>query len=183
VAAPGGGARAAALAWMRLCTLGAALGLGRVGRGDVSCCLLAFLLRAPPLPPHALPQIGDWGRMGNGDQRRAARMMADAAACMPPAFILSTGDNFYDREPGGGGRGEGGPPGMSTCLVWDKAGGPARQRPMQLAAAQDRRPGPPGNWGRRPNSRAPARHAPRPPPPAVPRPSPCAAPAPAPKTA
>jgi hypothetical protein len=43
-------------------------------------------------------QIGDWGRLGNGDQRTAAKMMADVAGCMPPAFILSTGDNFYDRE-------------------------------------------------------------------------------------
>lgn len=42
--------------------------------------------------------IGDWGRRGNGGQRAAARMMADVARCMAPDFILSTGDNFYDRE-------------------------------------------------------------------------------------
>jgi hypothetical protein len=41
-------------------------------------------------------QIGDWGRMGNGNQRRAAQMMADVASCMPPAFVISTGDNFYE---------------------------------------------------------------------------------------
>ncbi|KIY93594.1 hypothetical protein MNEG_14369, partial [Monoraphidium neglectum] len=40
--------------------------------------------------------IGDWGRMGNGDQRQAAKMMADVAACMRPDFVISTGDNFYD---------------------------------------------------------------------------------------
>ncbi|KAI8464666.1 MAG: Metallo-dependent phosphatase-like protein [Monoraphidium minutum] len=41
--------------------------------------------------------IGDWGRLGNGDQRQAARMMADVAGCMRPDFILSTGDNFYSH--------------------------------------------------------------------------------------
>lgn len=42
--------------------------------------------------------IGDWGRQGNGNQRLVARMMADVAGCMAPDFIVSTGDNFYDRE-------------------------------------------------------------------------------------
>ncbi|KAG2438465.1 hypothetical protein HXX76_005018 [Chlamydomonas incerta] len=39
--------------------------------------------------------VGDWGRDGNENQRRTARLMADVAACMPPAFVISTGDNFY----------------------------------------------------------------------------------------
>jgi hypothetical protein len=43
-------------------------------------------------------QIGDWGRQGISEQRKAAQMMATVAACMPPAFIISTGDNFYSRE-------------------------------------------------------------------------------------
>jgi hypothetical protein len=43
-------------------------------------------------------QVGDWGRMGNGNQRRTAQMMADVANCMPPAFVISTGDNFYESE-------------------------------------------------------------------------------------
>lgn len=41
--------------------------------------------------------IGDWGRQGSWDQRQVARMMADVAQCMPPSFVISTGDNFYDH--------------------------------------------------------------------------------------
>eukprot|EP00878_Enallax_costatus_P022880 GHUV01024314.1.p1 GENE.GHUV01024314.1~~GHUV01024314.1.p1 ORF type:complete len:373 (+),score=81.50 GHUV01024314.1:129-1247(+) len=41
--------------------------------------------------------IGDWGRQGNKNQRRAAKLMADIAECMPPSFVLSTGDNFYSH--------------------------------------------------------------------------------------
>lgn len=55
----------------------------------VSC---ALPLRAPFL------QIGDWGRRGVREQRKVSNMMATIAACMPPAFIISTGDNFYSRE-------------------------------------------------------------------------------------
>jgi hypothetical protein len=43
-------------------------------------------------------QIGDWGRKGISQQKRVAKMMATVADCMPPAFIISTGDNFYSRE-------------------------------------------------------------------------------------
>ena len=64
----------------------------------------------PPL------QIGDWGRLGNGDQRTAARMMADVAGCMPPKFILSTGDNFYKRA-GAGWRAFAGSYGLSPHLA------------------------------------------------------------------
>eukprot|EP00775_Hariotina_reticulata_P007997 gene7997-8195_t len=41
--------------------------------------------------------IGDWGRRGNSNQRKAANMMADVAGCMQPTFIVSTGDNFYSH--------------------------------------------------------------------------------------
>jgi hypothetical protein len=43
-------------------------------------------------------QIGDWGRQGISPQKKVAKMMANVADCMPPAFIISTGDNFYTRE-------------------------------------------------------------------------------------
>lgn len=43
-------------------------------------------------------QIGDWGRQGISEQKKVAKMMAAVADCMPPAFIISTGDNFYSRE-------------------------------------------------------------------------------------
>ncbi|GFR43119.1 hypothetical protein Agub_g4123 [Astrephomene gubernaculifera] len=39
--------------------------------------------------------VGDWGRSGNANQRRVARLMGDVAECLPPEFIISTGDNFY----------------------------------------------------------------------------------------
>ena len=52
--------------------------------------------------------VGDWGRAGNDNQRRTARLMADVAGCMPPAFVVSTGDNFYPS----GRRGREGPPGL-----------------------------------------------------------------------
>nr|ADI46826.1 PAP1f [Volvox carteri f. nagariensis] len=39
--------------------------------------------------------IGDWGRSGNDNQQKAARLMSDVSQCMPPKFIISTGDNFY----------------------------------------------------------------------------------------
>eukprot|EP00879_Flechtneria_rotunda_P026546 GHRR01028314.1.p1 GENE.GHRR01028314.1~~GHRR01028314.1.p1 ORF type:complete len:327 (+),score=74.41 GHRR01028314.1:349-1329(+) len=41
--------------------------------------------------------VGDWGRQGNANQQKAAQMMADVAECMQPAFIVSTGDNFYSH--------------------------------------------------------------------------------------
>ncbi|GLI62857.1 Purple acid phosphatase [Volvox africanus] len=39
--------------------------------------------------------IGDWGRAGSEDQQKAARLMSDVSQCMPPKFVISTGDNFY----------------------------------------------------------------------------------------
>lgn len=60
------------------------------------------------LVQHACPQdsstydvsflvVGDWGRQGNANQRAAAAAMANVAECLAPAFIISTGDNFYER--------------------------------------------------------------------------------------
>lgn len=54
-------------------------------------------------PPVLLPatcsvplQIGDWGKHGNSNQRDTAKTMdAVAASGAKPAFIISTGDNFY----------------------------------------------------------------------------------------
>lgn len=48
--------------------------------------------------------IGDWGRAGISPQKKVAKMMATVADCMPPAFIISTGDNFYSREWNGASR-------------------------------------------------------------------------------
>lgn len=69
--------------------------------GRQSKHLRAHSAAAPctPAPPPAPPcsQIGDWGRQGNSHQLQTAHMMADVAGCMQPAFIISTGDNFYDH--------------------------------------------------------------------------------------
>lgn len=39
--------------------------------------------------------LGDWGRQGNANQRRVSDAMADVSACLKPAYVVSTGDNFY----------------------------------------------------------------------------------------
>lgn len=39
--------------------------------------------------------VGDWGRQGNADQCRVARLAADAFAEVDCEFMVSTGDNFY----------------------------------------------------------------------------------------
>ncbi|KAG2492671.1 hypothetical protein HYH03_009086 [Edaphochlamys debaryana] len=39
--------------------------------------------------------VGDWGRQGSDTQMKTARLMADVSGCMPPKFVISTGDNFY----------------------------------------------------------------------------------------
>jgi hypothetical protein len=39
--------------------------------------------------------LGDWGRQGNANQRRVSDAMADVASCLKPAYVVSTGDNFY----------------------------------------------------------------------------------------
>lgn len=39
--------------------------------------------------------IGDWGR-GNLNQAAVSKLMGDIAGrCLRPAFVISTGDNFY----------------------------------------------------------------------------------------
>lgn len=40
---------------------------------------------------HTPLQIGDWGRKGNSNQMRAADLMGQIGACMPPDFVVSTG--------------------------------------------------------------------------------------------
>jgi hypothetical protein len=88
--------------------------------------------------------VGDWGREGNANQRRAADLMARVAACMPPKFVISTGDNFYPREPPpgvmpGGRRLLGGPARGGCC--W---GGwrPTTENPSLRPARPERRPPP-----------------------------------------
>jgi hypothetical protein len=39
--------------------------------------------------------LGDWGRQGNANQRRASDALADVAACASPSYVVSVGDNFY----------------------------------------------------------------------------------------
>jgi len=41
--------------------------------------------------------IGDWGRAGSEDQKRVARQMNRRAENIDVDFIVSTGDNFYQR--------------------------------------------------------------------------------------
>jgi acid phosphatase len=62
--------------------------------------LLPAQLLAAPAPPArpGLPFLvfGDWGRNGDRDQTAVAAQMARAARAVPPAFIISLGDNFYE---------------------------------------------------------------------------------------
>lgn len=44
-----------------------------------------------------LPQIGDWGRKGNANQNRAAEMMGQVGSCMPPDFVISTGELVFSE--------------------------------------------------------------------------------------
>lgn len=41
--------------------------------------------------------LGDWGRKGSADQSSVAMAMAEIANQYPIEFIISTGDNFYNR--------------------------------------------------------------------------------------
>jgi len=41
--------------------------------------------------------VGDWGRNGEKDQRDVAAQMGSAAAAMDAKFIISVGDNFYEK--------------------------------------------------------------------------------------
>ncbi len=40
--------------------------------------------------------IGDWGEKGTAGQQAVANAMEQRASLMPPHFIVSSGDNFYD---------------------------------------------------------------------------------------
>lgn len=44
----------------------------------------------------AFVAVGDWGRDGASHQRDVARVMGDAATTAGAAFVVSTGDNFYE---------------------------------------------------------------------------------------
>lgn len=52
-----------------------------------------------PAPAEALnfQVFGDWGRLGERDQVEVATQMAKAAGTVPPRFIISVGDNFYEN--------------------------------------------------------------------------------------
>jgi tartrate-resistant acid phosphatase type 5 len=41
--------------------------------------------------------IGDWGRQGSPSQRQVARQMGIACERDKAAFVVSVGDNFYER--------------------------------------------------------------------------------------
>jgi tartrate-resistant acid phosphatase type 5 len=41
--------------------------------------------------------IGDWGRMGRSDQAQVARQMALTSAKIKSKFVISVGDNFYEK--------------------------------------------------------------------------------------
>ena len=44
-------------------------------------------------------QIGDFGRRGDFNQSKVARLLAIKAADMDPDFIISVGDNMYPSAP------------------------------------------------------------------------------------
>lgn len=53
------------------------------------------LFAAPTRPLLTFFVIGDWGRDGRQNQQAVANHMAEEARHRAPAFIISTGDNFY----------------------------------------------------------------------------------------
>jgi len=61
--------------------------------------LVATTLRADDTPTHALnfAVIGDWGRHGQPDQKQVAQQMGLACQKAGAAFVISVGDNFYER--------------------------------------------------------------------------------------
>lgn len=56
-------------------------------------------LLADDLPPGALnfAIIGDWGRQGRPDQKEVAHQMGIACQKAAASFVISVGDNFYER--------------------------------------------------------------------------------------
>jgi acid phosphatase len=78
----------------------------------ISCVLLLLLLAltgcrsretAPVLKPSSNGSgfhffvLGDWGRRGKLSQWTVANQLIDYARQQPPAFIVTTGDNFYSQ--------------------------------------------------------------------------------------
>ncbi len=61
--------------------------------------LISGPLRADDVPTGALnfAIIGDWGRQGRPDQRQVAQQMAIASKKAAVSFVISVGDNFYER--------------------------------------------------------------------------------------
>lgn len=61
--------------------------------------LLLFLLGQQLLPAQSLHflVLGDWGRRGEPNQLEVAKQMARVAQETKPQFVISTGDNFYDK--------------------------------------------------------------------------------------
>jgi len=61
--------------------------------------LMSGPLRADDMPVGALnfAIIGDWGRQGRPDQKQVARQMAIACKKAAASFVVSVGDNFYER--------------------------------------------------------------------------------------
>jgi len=74
-------------------TLFAASQTALVGR------LMSGPLRADETPADALSFaiIGDWGRQGRPDQKQVARQMGVACKNAAASFVISVGDNFYER--------------------------------------------------------------------------------------
>jgi len=54
-------------------------------------------LSADDEPRLTFAVIGDWGRQGSPDQRRVARQMGIVCERDKAAFVVSVGDNFYER--------------------------------------------------------------------------------------
>lgn len=61
--------------------------------------LAADQLHTGETPAHGLnfAVIGDWGRQGRPDQTQVAQQMAIACKNATASFVISVGDNFYDR--------------------------------------------------------------------------------------
>jgi len=61
--------------------------------------LMSSQLRADETPDGALnfAIIGDWGRQGRPDQKQVAQQMGIACHEAGAAFVISVGDNFYER--------------------------------------------------------------------------------------
>jgi tartrate-resistant acid phosphatase type 5 len=59
--------------------------------------IFASNLSVDDQPRLSFAVIGDWGRQGSPSQRQVARQMGIACEREKPAFVVSVGDNFYER--------------------------------------------------------------------------------------